>query len=477
MKIAFVSGNRETLPDAVVPLGILYVMASTPAHHATELWDLCFDAAPLDALARRLREFRPDVVAVGMRNIQNSDYTGYRDTLGYYREVLHTIRRISTAPVVLGGGGFSVMPQGLMQLLRPDFGISGEGERAFAQLIGELDAGTRAFGTIPNLHYYVDGALVSTPPSGGFQVLDALPVPQRQLVDERYYTGYGIDSVQTKRGCPLRCDYCTYPIIEGRSIRERDPVRVVDEMVAAREMYPDIEHFFIVDSVFNLPPRHAKAMCRAMIDRKLDTPWTCYANPLGFDRELAELMKAASCAGIEIGSDSGCDEILDRLKKGFHTDKISMLHELCAEVGLPDCHTFILGTTGETLEQVNRTLDFCRDLDPFAAIMMIWTDDHEALDPELAAGRRAFREEIHDLLRRKEPEFPRWIVPPLGINFDTRMFELLRHRGFSGPLWQHIRHAGSAEQNRRLKRIAQALPEKYFSGSRLPPRRDRSRSG
>ncbi len=459
MKIAFVSANRETMPDAVVPIGILYVMAALPAHHTTELWDLCFEDAPLAHLEARLRDFQPDVFAVGLRNIQNNDYSGYGDNLAFFAQVLATVRGCSAAPVVLGGGGFSVMPQGLMKHLGADFGIAGEGEWAFAELIARLEGGGDDLGAIGGLHYFTGGGLVSNPPRGVFQRIDDLAVPDRGVVDGRYYTRFGIDSVQTKRGCPLRCDYCTYPLIEGRSIRQRDPVRVVDELLEARERQPDIEHVFVVDSVFNLPPAHAKAVCREMIRRGFTTPWTCYANPLGFDRELADLMAEAGCAGVEIGSDSGCDEILDRLKKGFRVDKIRAIHELCTAAGVRDCHTFILGTPGETPEHVGRTLDFCRDLDPFAAIMMIWTDDYEALDPELAAVRRTFRDEIKAVLRAKEDAFPRWIIPALGTNFDARLFALLRRRGLAGPLWQHIRLAGDDERSKRLKRSIQSLPE------------------
>jgi radical SAM superfamily enzyme YgiQ (UPF0313 family) len=254
-------------------------------------------------------------------------------------------------------------------------------------------------------------------------------------------------------------------------------VLVVDELLWSREQRPAVEHVFVVDSVFNLPPGHAKAVCREMIHRGFDTPWTCYANPLGFDRELADLMAEAGCAGVEIGSDSGCDDILDRLRKGFHVDKIQGIHELCTAAGVRDCHTFILGTPGETAEHVSRTLDFCRDLDPFAAIMMIWTDDYEALDPELAAARRSFREEITEVLRVKEDEFPRWIIPPLGTNFDGRLFAWLRRRGLRGPLWQHIQLAGRDARSQRLKRSVRALPESYAAPGPVSPGRKPSPPG
>ncbi len=438
MKVAFVSGNREQLPDAVIPLGLLYVMASTPDRHEKRLIDLCFEDDPEDSLIRQLGEFRPDVVALGMRNIQHADYTGVRASLDHYSGLIRAIRGVTAAPIVLGGSGFSVMPRELMEHLRPDLGISGEGEGAFPLLLEALEAGG-SLQRIGNLHWFEGEALVSNPPSGQFLDMDELTPPDRTLADDRYYALSGIDSLQTKRGCPLLCDYCTYPSIEGRVGRVREPGRVVDELSALATRSPAAEHVFIVDSVFNLPKRHAKAVCREMIARGPGLPWTCYANPLGFDAELAELMARAGCAGMEVGSDSGSDAVLGRLRKGFTTRQIRNLHELAADSGIPDCHTFILGTPGEDLDEVRRTLDFIVELDPFSVILMIWTDDAEALHPELTRERIALREGVIDLLVQRKNEFPWWSIPEIGMNHDRRLFRLLRRRGLRGPLWQHSR--------------------------------------
>lgn len=438
MRIAFVSANREVLPDPVVPLGVTYIMASTPAGHDKKLIDLCWEADPLEAVKRELVAFAPDLVAMGMRNIQNSDYSGTRDNLEYYDRVVAAIRAATPAPLVLGGGGFSVIPRGLMERLRPDYAIAGEAELAWRDLLARLASGERDATGVGGVWWLRYGQVVQNPAQPAFTDLDALPPPDKSQLDARYFTEVGTDSIQTKRGCALRCEYCTYPTIEGRAVRQRDPVRVADEMVAAKAQKPGLRHFFIVDSNFNIPPRHAKAVCRELIARRFDTPWTCYANPLGFDAELADLMARAGCVGMEVGSDSGCDDVLERLKKGFKTDKIRAMRHLCAAAGLKDCHTFILGTQGETLADVRRTLDFLHELSPYAAILMVWTDDYEALDPALAASRRGFRQEVLEVVRAEAKANPRWIVPPLGVNFDPRMFRLLRRRGLTGPLWQHI---------------------------------------
>ena len=437
MRIAFISANRENMPDAVIPIGVLQVMAAVAERHEKLFWDLCFEEDPLATVARNLREHRPDLVAIGLRNLQNMDYTNTTVNLEYYRRLVDTVRANSSAPVVLGGGGFSVMPRELMETLGADYGIAGEGERALPRLLEELERPEPSLGNVERLHYRVDGGLQSNGSVPEPLDVDELPRADRSVLPDRYYTEYGIESLQTKRGCPLHCDYCTYPLLEGARSRMRDPARVADEFmeICGRR---GVEHVFIVDSVFNLPPRHAKAVCRELVARGNRTPWTSYVNPVAFDDELAELMVRAGAAGMEIGSDSGCDEVLDRLRKGFRTEKIRRLSQIAKAHGLKDCHSFILGTRGETLDDVERTLDFVEALDPFAALMLVWVDDREVVDVQTARERRGHRDEIYMRLGRRAARQPRWSVPRLGIHFDPRSFAVLRRFGMRGPLWQHL---------------------------------------
>ncbi|KPK55826.1 MAG: hypothetical protein AMS22_03145 [Thiotrichales bacterium SG8_50] len=439
MKISFVSANLEKMPNAVTPLGLLYIVANTPDHHKKEFIDLCFEPDPGAALSERLAAFRPDLVAISMRNIQNNDYADVSDNLDYYEDLIEQARSSSSAPIVLGGAGFSVMPAELMRRLKPDYGIAGEGERAFRQLVGVIEDGGEGLYSVSALHYWDGDTLVINPRRDGFLDLSKLSSPDRTLLHIGYFDEFGIDSVQTKRGCSLHCDYCSYPLIEGRKIRLRDPQSVVDEMFAALEAHPSLSHMFIVDSVFNLPMRHAKDVCRELIDRDWSVPWTCYANPLGFDEEFAELASRAGCAGMEVGSDAGSDVVLRKLKKGFTVDHIYRLRDICAAAGIPDCHTFIVGTTGETIDDVRHTVEFIADLDPHSAIINIWFDDYEALDPGLAQERRQLRADIEALLGQHRHDFPNWSIPALGVNFDEKMFAALRRAGFRGPLWQHLR--------------------------------------
>ena len=111
MKIAFISANRAKLPDAVIPLGLLYLKANMPPGHESELWDLCFESEPLRFVTKQLQRYIPDVIAIGMRNLFDDLYEDSSKILAYYETLLAEVRVTTQAPIILGGGGFSVDPK------------------------------------------------------------------------------------------------------------------------------------------------------------------------------------------------------------------------------------------------------------------------------------------------------------------------------------------------------------------------------
>ena len=432
MKIAFISLNKEKLPDPVIPLGILYVVANTPEHHQKEFWDLCFEDRPKEFLQNKMEAFKPDLIAVGIRNIHNNSYSGISENLDYYRAIFEALRSLTKNKIILGGSALSVLPEEIMTALKPDLGIFGEGESTFNLVLNKLEKGQDNFNEIPNVMYFSDNKLRLNRTANGFTDTNSIKWPALEYLVPDYFDFAGINSIQTKRGCVYNCTYCSYPKIEGNICRLRTPSKVVEEILSCKERYGKINHFFIVDSVFNSPVEHAKQICRGLIDVNSKTPWTCYCNPIGFDEELAVLMSKANCQGVEIGSDSGNNNILKKLQKGFGTSSIINISKLCKENGIKDCHTFMLGTPGETLEDVKVTLDFIEELDPFCSIIMPWFDYDVNLNRSMA------HDNILELLEQYSKNKTNCIVPVLNRNFNQKLFKFLRKNNFQGPLWYHI---------------------------------------
>jgi radical SAM superfamily enzyme YgiQ (UPF0313 family) len=441
MRVLLVSANREKLPSPVVPLGVLAVAGSLrqpiegrPTHDVT-VADLCFEDDPLALLRQTVRDIRPDVVGVGIRNLHTNAYDGSEELLAEYAAVVRAVREVTQAPVVLGGSGFSLRPQTLLRDLGGDYGVIGEGELALRDLVDALQRGENPPRLVSSAvaSREAQAALSKLRPRPVTSDLDLLPAPARDLVDLRYYAHDGTESIQTKRGCAFQCAYCDYPDLEGRKVRVRDPEVIADEF-AERSARPDITHVFFVDSVFNVPRAHALAVCKALIARGSPAPWVCYGSPASFDEELVAAMAQARCAGVEIGTDTGTEATLKKLRKPFTLREVMETRALFVKHGILDAHTFVLGAFGETADEARETLAFVDRLDPDVAVFVAFLEDRE----DQSVHRARHRNELLALLAEEAPKRPGWVVPELSIRFGPRVAGLAQRGGWKGPSWLRL---------------------------------------
>ena len=427
MKALLVSVNRERLPQPVIPLGVLSVAGALRERHETRVLDLCFEDDPARALRQAIAGFAPQLVGLGIRNLHTNAYDGTGPLIDEYASLARVVREATRAPLVIGGSGFSLRPESLLARLGGDHGVVGEGERALAFLAGELEDGR----TPPRL---VHGAAAKAEPlalrtTALASDLDALPLPARDLVDPRYLALDGTEAIQTKRGCAFSCAYCDYPDLEGNKVRVRDPERVARDVVDAAAR--GARHVFFVDSVFNVPRSHALALCEALERAGAVLPWVCYATPRGLDDEVVSAMARAGCVGAEIGTDTGTEASLVRLRKPFTLAHVASARAAFARHGLADCHTFVLGAEGETLDEVRKTLAFVDALDPDVAVFIAFMEDRESVGVTRAPERDA----ILALLAEEAPKRAGWVVPELGIRFGGKLARMLARANRPGPSW------------------------------------------
>jgi radical SAM superfamily enzyme YgiQ (UPF0313 family) len=288
------------------------------------------------------------------------------------------------------------------------------------------------------------------------QNLDLLSSPDWNCMDlKAYFAKGGMGNLQTKRGCPFSCIYCTYPLIEGKAVRLRSPRRVADEAEALREQ--GVQNVFIVDNIFNFPESHARALCQAFTERGLSMQWSCYAHPGYFSRSLAEEMKTAGCTGVEFGTDSGSPPVLARLGKTFTPEDIRRASLCAREAGLEVCHSLSLGAPGETEETLEETFRLMEEISPTAVIAMVGLrvfpgtglarlsaaegllpPAADFLDPVFYIAPEV-RDRVVEIARRRSSLHPNWILPGLSINISQRLQSKLRKFGVKGPLWEHMK--------------------------------------
>jgi radical SAM superfamily enzyme YgiQ (UPF0313 family) len=457
MRILLVSANREHLPDPIFPLGLAYIAAAvSKAGHEIDVADLCFGSHPLDELRAQVARFQPDVIGLSLRNVDNAAYPLTVDYLALHREVVDVLHAASNAPVVLGGSGFSILPEAYMQELDADWGIAGEGERAFVALLRALEQG-------------LDPSIITgvVSPASQAGTSSSLPIqsqrPQnwgeelRPLRDPFDYARYirrgGTGNIQTKRGCVFKCSYCTYPLLEGNRFRARDAADVVDEIEKLQQDYGPHPIFF-VDSILNFPRGHVEAICEEILLRELNLRWSCYATPIKLDRHQAQLMAAAGCEGIELGTDAVDDEQLARLGKSFNAEIAERANRYCMEAGLKVCQTIIFGAPGETRDSVSATCRALRNMNPTAIVAMtgvrlypgtpltmslikegkINADDVGLLptfyiDPAVSDFLPGF-------LQQQAYETGNWVLPGLVDPIQPVSQRVLRGLGIAGPLWR-----------------------------------------
>jgi radical SAM superfamily enzyme YgiQ (UPF0313 family) len=453
-RILLISTNRCAVPDPVFPLGLTHLNAALrEAGHETRWLDFQMESNPLEAAEGALDEFKPDLVGISLRNI---DDVLIRKQETYFNELAPlsaAIRRKTNRPIVIGGSGFSVFPARLLEFSGADYGVCGPGEEPFTRLITALEKGGSP-ATVPGLAHRRDGVVVVNPPGPPGRARPLADADRPVSVVQHYLRAGGMLNLQTQRGCGFHCCYCTYPVIEGRA-HERQAAEAVAEDFA-RIQRLGAKYAFVVDSVFNSSPRHVTEVCEAVLRRGVRLSWGCFLRPQGLTSELMKLMARAGLRHIEFGSDSFSDEVLTAYQKGLTFEDILRSSELARREEVDYCHFLIAGGPGETLRTLDEGFERSRRLQ--GAVMMAVVGMR--IYPGTALFERAAREgvirgdanlltpayylppslkvdEVFARLRQYAASTSNWIVgdPTPGY---ARLVERLRQRGVVGPLWSYL---------------------------------------
>jgi hypothetical protein len=367
VKVLVVNANLELLPNPVVPLGAcLAASAARGAGFETAFLDLAFEKDPAKTLHRALDRFAPDAVGVSIRNIDNTDFLSPRLYLPPILEkiVAPALRRCPDR-VVLGGAGFSTLPEEILEFMGAPAGVVGDAEETFPRLLARWREGRDLEG-IPSVVRLCPGGVVREAPAAPSADLDAYP---RARCDgwvnlARYAAFGGWANVQTKRGCPLRCAYCVYNRVEGKTYRFRSPASVREEIEALHAAgVRDVE---FTDSTFNVPIDHAKAVLRELTKAPVSVRLhTAGMNPLQADEELFHLMREGGFASIMISAESASDAALEGLGKGYDASAVRRILRLTEEAGFDAFWYFLFGGPGETEATVEETFRFLdREIPP-----------------------------------------------------------------------------------------------------------------
>ncbi len=448
IRIALISANRHCEPYPVYPLGTAYLKSYIKGELGEEA---VIDVVDMnltcdEALRRYLRESNPQYVALSIRNVDGANSLDRRGFLSGYKHIVQIVRESTTAPMIIGGAAFSIFPELFMRELGAEYGLKGEGEEGLCRLIRSLIDGEGVDG-VEDL--YSAGGGRHTPRCNYISTPRAEYEPQ--LV-EYYWRESGMLNIQTKRGCPYKCIYCTYPEIDGRSVRTVEIDSIIESMKRAKRDH-GVNYWFFTDSVFNINPTYNSALAEAIIKNELNISWGAYFTPSNISDEQMALYKRAGLTHIEFGTESLCDDTLALYDKRFTVADALEASQIALRHNVYYSHFMILAGWGDTNKNIETTIKNSKRLRhtvifPYIGMRVY---PHTRLHSYCVAS--GVLNESDTLLKLRyyiSPEFDlestrkmalgtgkAWIFPD---DEPSDMMRMLRvKRGKKGPLWEYLR--------------------------------------
>ncbi|MCK4602983.1 MAG: radical SAM protein [Phycisphaerae bacterium] len=342
-----------------IPLGMYYLAAYLRSKgYETDV----IDAETLDST-------NEDIIAhlrVGEFNIMGISST----TVAFHRayELAKAAKAASPETIiVLGGPHISCLPRHAMEFGVFDFAIRNEGEETLAHLLDVL-ARDKDFSKVAGLIFRRDGQVVVNPQRPYVEDIDSLPMPAYDLIGDirKYapppcnYKLLPVANIITSRGCPNQCTFCDNSTF-GRKVRMRSAEGIVDEIELLIRTY-GVREIAFVDDTFTIRPKRIYEIFDLARARGLRFPWTCMSRINTVDEKLLRYMKENGCWHISFGIESADETVLKTIRKNISLPDVERVVDICHQFGILTKGFFIVGHPTETVETIDKTIDFATKL-------------------------------------------------------------------------------------------------------------------
>jgi anaerobic magnesium-protoporphyrin IX monomethyl ester cyclase len=310
-----------------------------------------------------IQQVRPDVVGIGMCTA----------AAGSAFLVAQISKAINPAcPVVVGGPHATVKAEEVLKICPAvDYVVRGEGETTAVELTAAIADLRRAMNLqsvegILGVSFRAGGTIRHNPPRDRTTDLDELAPPDRALLMHRAaYSSEDMGLVMTSRGCPFACTFCA---TDTRQVRYRSIEHILGEIRHVKAAYGTTQFSFKDDS-FTVNKNRVAEFCDTVTREGLHIGWECNTRVDLVNEPMLRQMKQAGCNSVKVGIESGSRAVLERMNKGITTDQARRAARLLRKVGLFWTGYFLIGTPGETTEDIYRTLDLMYEIRPdFASI-------------------------------------------------------------------------------------------------------------
>lgn len=335
-----VAGGYDNIP----PMGILYLAAVLEKHGIkVKIIDDLDASISLKEILKEIKKLKPKIIGISSTTSQIKSSV----------EIAKAIKTKVDKNIQIGIGGCHVSadPDLLKRYHFFDFGVLGEGEKIFLELVNKILKGEKCKGL------FVGEAV---------EDLDTIPFPAFHLVDMSKYKRRGLNCypIIGTRGCPMRCVFCSRAGMAGfgRMVRSRSAKNIVDEMEKAIGEYNG--YFGFCDDSFTVNRDSVVNFCKEVTKRKLKVKWNAGGVRIDkIDKELIDIMVKAGCIGFCFGIESGSERIRNIIvRKGVWDNQIYNALKICNKYPLDIQLALIIGFPTETKEEMEETVMFGRKL-------------------------------------------------------------------------------------------------------------------
>lgn len=294
-------------------------------------------------------------------------------TVNYDIRFAHEIKKtLSDARVILAGSHATCFPTEILKNSEVDIVVKGEQDYTTLNVIKALERNKPLDNILGIAFKDNTGNIRNNPDAPLIEDLDSLPFPDRDLVPHQWYKEGHVDRtpftfVLTARGCPNDCSFCLWPnIYFQHRIRYRSVGNVMEELRWLVSRY-GMKEIFFDDGTFNVDRERVISLCKALANERLDLIWGCSARVDCVDQEMVQWMKKSGCRIICYGPESASEETLRKTNKRITFAQMENAIRLTKENGITAHANFMIGFPWETEEDIRKTVDLSKRLDPDTA--------------------------------------------------------------------------------------------------------------
>ena len=316
------------------------------------------------------------------KKLSNTKYdficTGHM-CMGYHiiKEIITTTHSHETSPkVILGGAIMTSEPEFMFNLLKPDYGVLGEGEITIVELLKCIEENGN-LKDVNGIIYLDKDELIITEKRKLISNLDTLPFPDLETFEfkEKVENSHTNDSfysnvfdfprpypILCSRGCPFQCTFCYHSL--GRGYRIRSVKNIIKELREAMEKY-QVNLFNFHDDLFAVDKKRLFDLCNEI--KKLinqfpwECKWMCQMTTQNVDEEMLKMLKDAGCILVSYGFESYSPEVLKSMRKPITPQQINTAINLTRKIGLTLWGNFIFGDIAESKKTADQTLNYWKE--------------------------------------------------------------------------------------------------------------------